>query len=402
VTREMVKGRIERIASCSRIQEALRSFDMRINEIVDWIVAVQQIPAPTFFEVNRAEFIESQFTRIGLIDVHRDSLNNVFGRLPGSNPAANKPVVISAHSDTVFPAGTDLGVRKENQALFGPGIGDNSTGVAGLFVLADTLRLFNLQPRADVWFVSNVGEEGLGDLCGMRTVIDHFGRQATYIVVEGGLFGQIAHEGVGVRRFRISVETTGGHSWGSFGTASAIHEISHLVAAIARLNVPAAPKTTYNVGVIEGGTSVNTIASKASILLDLRSENGAELERLVNLVSEIVHRAQQRVNRRRNNVKIGIEPVGNRPAGRIPRTTPIVRWAEEALRYAGSPSVLYVAGSTDANIPLSLGIPSVCIGLTESANSHRLDEYIDTKYLPSGLTQLLLLSMAAGNYHNLD
>jgi acetylornithine deacetylase/succinyl-diaminopimelate desuccinylase-like protein len=235
----------------------------------------------------------------------------------------------------------------------------------------------------------------------MRAVIDHFGRQATYIVVEGGLFGQIAHEAVGVRRFRISVEAAGGHSWGSFGAASAIHEISHLVAAIARLNVPVTPKTTYNVGVIEGGTSVNTIASSASILLDLRSENGAELDRLVNLVTEIVKRAQQRAVRRRNSVKISIEPVGNRPAGRIPRSTPIVRWAEEALRYSGSPSVLYVAGSTDANIPLSLGIPSVCIGLTDSANSHRVDEYIETGRLPSGLKQLLLLAMAAGNYQNL-
>ncbi|MFN2294630.1 MAG: M20/M25/M40 family metallo-hydrolase [Candidatus Promineifilaceae bacterium] len=398
----MVKGRIERIASFSRAQEALASFHSRKNEIIDWIIAIQQIPAPSFQEFERAQYIESQFKQLGLRDVWRDDIHNVYGRFPGSNPSANKPVIISAHSDTVFPAGTNLRIHKVDHMLYGPGIGDNSTGVAGLFAVADTIRSFALQPRADTWFVSNVCEEGLGDLRGMRAVVDHFGRQATYIVVEGGLFGQIAHEAVGVRRFRIGVETPGGHSWGSFGTASAIHEISHLIAAIARLNVPDRPKTTYNVGVIEGGTSVNTIASSASMLLDLRSENEAELERLVNLVSDIISRTQQRAARRRTSVKFSIEPVGNRPAGRIPRNTPIVRWAEEALRYSGSRSVIYVAGSTDANIPLSLGIPSVCIGLTESANAHRLDEYIDPERLPCGLKQLLLIALAAGNYHNLD
>jgi len=397
----MVKARIERIASFSRVQDGLNSFHARKNEIIDWIIAVQQIPAPTFHEVQRAKYIESQFVRLGLKDVWRDNVNNVYGRFPGSNPSANKPVIISAHSDTVFPPDTNLQVDRRNNMIYGPGIGDNSTGVGGLFAIADTLRSFDLQPRADLWFVSNVCEEGLGDLRGMRAVVDHFGRQATYIVVEGGLFGQIAHEAVGVRRFRIDVETPGGHSWGSFGTASAIHEISHLIAAIARLNVPEKPKTTYNVGVIEGGTSINTIASSAAMLLDLRSENAAELERLVNLVSDIVLRTQKRAARRKNGVIFSIEPVGSRPAGRIPRNTPIVRWAEEALRFSGSRSVIYVAGSTDANIPLSLGIPSVCIGLTESANSHRLDENIDPERLPCGLKQLLLLTLAAGNFHNL-
>lgn len=398
----MVMGRIDRIAKCSQVQEALASFSTRKEEIVDWIIAVQQIPAPTFSEILRASFIESQFTQLGLVDVRQDSLYNVYGRLPGVQPHAHKPVVISAHSDTVFPAATDLSVHWENQRLYGPGVGDNSTGVAGLLAIADTLRRYQLQPKADLWFVSNVGEEGMGDLCGMRAVVNHFGRQAIYIVVEGGLFGQIAHEAVGVRRFRIAVKTAGGHSWGSFGNASAIHELSYLVAAFARMSVPNRPKTTYNVGIVEGGTSVNTIASSASMLLDLRSENAHELERLVNLVADIVNRAQKRAFRRDSSVKIGIEPVGNRPAGSIPRNTPLVSWAEDALRYSGSSTVLYVSGSTDANIPLSLGIPSICIGLTESANSHRLDEYIETTRLPSGLQQLLLLVLAAGDYESQD
>ena len=392
--------RIDRIANCSQAQEALKSFSERTDEFIDWIIAVQQIPAPTFFEAARADFIESRFIQLGLEDVRQDSLHNVYGRFPGVNPSVHKPVVISAHSDTVFPAATDLRVRRDRRLLHGPGVGDNSTGVAGLFAVADTLRRYRLQPRADLWFVSNVGEEGMGDLRGMRAVVNQFGRQAVYIVVEGGLFGQIAHEAVGVRRFRIAVETSGGHSWGSFGSASAIHELSHLVTAIDRLAVPTRPKTTYNVGVIEGGTSVNTIAPSASMLLDLRSESAAELDRLVNQVKEIVDRAQKRAFRHKKALKISMEAVGNRPAGRIPRDAPLINWAVEALRYAGSSTVLHVTGSTDANIPLSLGIPSVCVGLTESANSHRLDEYIETGNLPAGLQQLLLLVLAAGDYHS--
>lgn len=395
-------GRINRIANCSQTQEALQSFTERTDEFIDWIIAVQQIPAPTFFEAARADYVESRFAQLGLQDVRQDSLHNVYGRFPGTNPTVHKPVVISAHSDTVFPAATDLRVRRDRRFIHGPGVGDNSTGVAGLFAIADTLRRYGLQPRADLWFVSNVGEEGMGDLRGMRAVVNQFGRQAVYIVVEGGLFGQIAHEAVGVRRFRIAVEAPGGHSWGSFGNASAIHELSHLVTAIDRLTVPTRPKTTYNVGMIEGGTSVNTIAPSASMLLDLRSESAAELDRLVNQVKEIIVRAQKRAFQRKKALKISIEAVGNRPAGRIPRDAPLINWAVEALEYAGSSTVLYVTGSTDANIPLSLGIPSVCVGLTESANSHRLDEYIETGNLPSGLQQLLLLVLAAGDYHGPD
>lgn len=390
--------RISRIAQCPRTKAALDSFVARKDEIIEWIVAVQQIPAPTFSEAERAAFIESRFRELGLKDVWRDSLHNVYGRSPGANPQAHKPVVISAHSDTVFPSGTDLQLRRDKRFLHGPGVGDNSTGVAGLFAIAETLNKYDLQPNADLWIVSNVGEEGLGDLCGMRAVVNHFGHQAIYIVVEGGLYGQIAHEAIGVRRFRIAVETTGGHSWGSFGNASAIHELGQLIAAIDRLNVPQKPKTTYNVGMIEGGTSINTIAALASMLLDLRSADSNELDRLVSQVGVVIQRARKRAFQRKKIVKITVEQVGSRPAGRISRNSPLVGWADAALRYVGSPPVIYVSGSTDANIPLSLNIPSVCIGLTESANSHRLDEYIDTSSLPEGLQQLLLLALAAADY----
>jgi tripeptide aminopeptidase len=391
-------GKIDQIAQQPRVRAALDGFSARKDEFVDWIIAVQQIPAPTFAEAERASYVEARFRELDLEDVRQDGLHNVYGRFRGTQPSTHPPVVISAHSDTVFPAVTDLAVRKDKQLLYGPGIGDNATGVAGLFAIADTLRRHGIQPAADLWFVSNVGEEGLGDLRGMRAVVDQFGRQALYVIVEGGLFGQIAHAAVGVRRFRIDIKGQGGHSWGSFGTASAIHELGHLIAAIDRIQVSDQPKTTYNVGVIEGGTTVNTISPHAGMLLDLRSEDPVELEQLVGKVKDIVARAQKRAIHSKTAVTYTITQVGNRPAGQIPRDTPLVTWAIEALGFCGRPSALFVAGSTDANIPLSRSIPSVCVGLTESANSHRLDEYIDTTFLPSGLQQLLLLVLAASGY----
>ena len=385
---------ITRLAADGRVRRALDAFADDLEAIVAAIVAVQQIPAPTFEEARRAAYISEQFSALGLQDVFLDGLHNVYGRFPGAGGGA-PPVIVSAHSDTVFGANTDLSVCWDGPYLCGPGIGDNSAGVAGLFAVARALRAHGLQPRADVWFVSNVGEEGLGDLRGMRAVVEHFGRQATYIVVEGGLFGQISHSAIGVQRFRVTVETGGGHSWGSFGQPSAVHELAHLISAIDKIAVPQSPKTTYNVGVIEGGTTVNSIAARASCLVDLRSEEPAELEKLVERFMLLVREGQRRATYCGREVKFRVEQVGSRPAGRIARQSELVRRAAAALQAAGSAEVAFVSGSTDANIPLSLGIPAVCIGLTEAANPHRLDERIDPSHLPKGLGQLLLLTLAS-------
>ena len=388
---------IEQLAKRPSVQAALQSFNEKLEQIVDLAIAVQQVPAPTFAEAERAAFVQSRFEALGLVDVFQDDLHSVYGRYPGTDPQ-QPPLIISAHTDTVFAADTDLTIRREPPLIYGPGLGDNSTGVAGILWLAQTLRDFELQTKADCWFVGNVGEEGLGDLRGMRAVVDHFGNQATYIVVEGGLFGQIAHQAIGVRRFRIQVKAPGGHSWGSFGNASAIHELGRLIAAISNINVPAEPKTAYNVGVIEGGTTINSIAQAAHLLLDLRSEDEGELARLVQTVEKIVAKASGGHNGRSDGVSITMELIGNRPAGHIARETELVRWAEAALRVVGCEEVSYIAGSTDANIPLSQGIMAVCIGLTQSGNAHRLDEYMDPTHLPQGLGQLLLLTLAAGGF----
>ena len=381
---------IETIAQNGRVQAALSYFPQAVSEIVEQAIAIQQIPAPTFEEAERAAYLERRFAEIGLQDVSQDDLHNVYGRFPGSQPEAHSPVIISAHSDTVFPAATDLTVRRENNLIYGPGIGDNSTGVAGIISLAEVFQRYEIRPLADLWFVANVGEEGLGDLRGMRAVVQRFGGKAIYLVIEGGLYGQISHKAIGVKRYEVHIQTAGGHSWGNFGQRSAIHELGALIAAISKLKVPARPKTTFNVGVIEGGTSTNTIAQSAKMLLDLRSEDPEQLAILVAEAEKLValHQGQA-------DVTVQMTQIGDRPAGQLRRDAPLVKQAVAALHHVGCHKISYIASSTDANVPLSLGYTAVCIGLTESGNAHRLDEYMDSTYLSTGMSQLLLLTLSA-------
>jgi acetylornithine deacetylase/succinyl-diaminopimelate desuccinylase-like protein len=387
---------ISRIAKDRRVRAALRAFHKQLTAELDLIVSIQQIASPTFQEERRAAFVEAQFRALGLCDVAQDALHNVFARLPGTGDGAGPPLVVSAHTDTVFPAETDLSVTRHGRYLYGPGIGDNSTGVAGLILTARALLEQQLTPPADIWFVANVCEEGLGDLRGMHAVVDRFGPEAAYIVVEGGLFGQISHQAIGVSRFRITVTGPGGHSWGSFGAPSAVHILARIITAVDQISVPTAPRTTYNVGVISGGTSINTIAQSASLQLDLRSEEAAALDRLAAEVAQIVQKTGR--SHQRQGVAIDMAQIGKRPSGAIPRNHPLVALAAAALRHVGWDRVTFIKGSTDANVPLSRGTAAVCIGLTESANAHRTDEYIDPAHLPDGLGQLLLLVLAAAGF----
>lgn len=379
---------ISDIAFHPAAQSVQQCIETDFESLLQLIIDIQQIPAPTFQEAKRAAFIEAQMRKIGLVDVIQDDTFNVFGRYPHSDSNDLPPVIVSAHSDTVFPMETDLSCKRENGRLHGPGIGDNSTGVAGILFLAQLLVAQKVVIKRPLWFVSNVGEEGLGDLNGMKRVVDQFGGEAIYLVVEGGLFGQISHRAIGVRRYKISVRADGGHSWGSFGRSSAIHELGHLVAQIAEISVPPRPKTTFNVGVIEGGTSINTIAQYAHMLVDLRSENAENLDQLVSTVQALVDQAEKRSGK---SVRFSMEQIGNRPAGQLKRAHQLVQQAADALRQVGVKKPVFIASSTDANIPLSKGYAAVCIGLTESNFAHRLDEYISTEQLPRGIEQLLYL-----------
>ena len=356
---------------------------MLTNRVLDLALQIQQIPAPTFQEGERAAFVQARFEAEGLQDVAIDSLGNVYARLPGSG--RGRPLVVSAHLDTVFPAGTNLRLVRKAEKIYGPGLGDNSLGVAGLFGLLWFARRNGRSLPGDLWLVANVGEEGLGDLCGMRAVVDRFKDEPlAYLVLEGMALGQVYNRGLGVRRYRIAARTAGGHSWVDYGTPSAVHELAGLASRLAGLSLPENPRTTLNIGLITGGFSVNTIASQAHLELDLRSESPQVLAALAAQVEKMVETAN------RAGVSFTAKLTGSRPVGEIPFDHPLVTLAQHCLKSADVPTYLNI-GSTDANIPLSRGLPAICLGLTLGDGAHTLDEFIDTQWLPRGLSQLSYL-----------
>ncbi|MDH5606541.1 MAG: M20/M25/M40 family metallo-hydrolase [Anaerolineae bacterium] len=351
------------------------------ERVLERALLIQQIPAPTYEEGERAAYVRSEFELEGLSDITQDEIGNVYARIPGGN--SEKCVVVSAHLDTVFPRDTDLKVKAAKEKIRAPGLGDNSIGLAGLFGLLWGIREEKISLAGDIWLVANVGEEGLGDLRGMRAVVDRFEAvPAAYIVLEGFGLGRVFVRGLGVRRFRIHARTQGGHSWANYGMPSAIHEIAKLITELAKIKLPADPKTTLNVGMICGGTSVNSIAANASIEVDLRSEDQKALEQLVGKVLKLVNSKQHK------DLAYEVEPIGSRPYGEISESHPLVQTAKKVLGQLGLVPELII-GSTDANIPLNLGFPAICIGITTGGYPHSKDEFIHTKPIAKGMRQLI-------------
>jgi tripeptide aminopeptidase len=352
-----------------------------IKRVINLAIEIQQIPAPTFEEGRRAEFVRDLFIHEALTEVSVDASGNVLACLKANGNA--KPLIVSAHLDTVFPSETNLQARREDGKVYGPGIGDNSLGVAALFGLIWMLRERNITLGGDVWFVANVCEEGLGDLKGIRTVVDRFGSDVlAYLVLEGLALGHVYHRAVGVRRYRVTARTSGGHSWSDYGKPSAVHELSKLVVQLASLILPSQPRTTMNVGKISGGTSVNVIASEAVLDLDLRSEGQESLASLVSAAEKLIHGANK------PNVSVEAEVIGERPAGEMDASHPLVKLAQECLRAQGLDAVL-TTGSTDANIPLSKGYPAIVLGVSTGGGAHTTQEYINTAPIEKGMEQLV-------------
>ena len=350
-----------------------------LERLLDLTVAIQQIPAPTFGETARAKFVLDTFRGEALSDISTDAVGNVYARLPGQGTAL--PLVVSAHLDTVFPLETDLAVQREPERMAGPGIGDNALGVAGLFGLLWVLRSRPLP--GDLWLVANVGEEGLGNLWGMRAVVDRFAAQVkAYLVLEGLSLGQVYHRGLAVQRYEITTQTGGGHSWVDFGKPSAVHELATLVQRLSSLPLLSRPRTSLNVGVFSGGTSVNTIAAEARCLVDLRSEDKSALEALTLQVEKLIRGTN------RPGVHVSARVVGQRPAGAIPTSHPLVKLAASCLEAVHIQPRLNI-GSTDANLPLSRGLPAVCLGLTTGGGAHTTGEFIETRPVQKGLEQLV-------------
>ena len=360
--------------------ERLRSTAQAHTEAIAGLTQkICAVPAPTGQEFERAHFVASLWQERGYTP-EIDAVGNVYVRRTGKN--GHVPLVmLMAHTDTVFPASTPLVIKRQGDTLHGPGISDNCVSVASMLHTFDLLDELKVKTESDLLAVANVGEEGLGNLLGARTAVERYRAElGAVIVIDGGL-GHITHGAVGSQRWKIIVRGPGGHSYGSFGTPSAIHGLGRIIAALADLPVPRSPKTTFNVGVIEGGTSVNTIAPEATALLDLRS---TDIEALKRLTAE----ARVRIERSAGEgLNVEIEVLGERPAGERSISDPLIALAGKVLHWLGI-EAHYGSSSTDANIPISLNIPAVCIGVTHGEHAHTLQEFLHIAPIGIGLAQI--------------
>ena len=353
------------IGSAPAVARALAWADQHAGDLTEETVRIAEVPAPTFAESDRAAYVVTRFRELGLEQIETDHVGNVYGLLAGTGPPA---LAFAAHMDTVFPADLPHTVRRTEGRLYGPGVGDNSAGLAGVLGALAALRAAGAQPRRPVWFVATVGEEGLGNLRGAAAATDRLGRDVDAVIaVEGSFFGRLSHTGVGSRRLEIRCRTAGGHSWHDFGRPSAVHALARAAAAISSFTVPAEPRTTFNIGCFEGGTGVNVIAEDVRLLLDMRSVDARALDDLTARVRHVVGAAATQ------GVEFAVQEVGFRPAGSLSPQHSLVRICAAVLqRLHVTPQ--YAPASTDANIPLSRGILAVTLGITRGGGAHTRGE----------------------------
>lgn len=366
------------------VSEALKIAESFVEQIVELTTRISQVSAPTNDEGERAAVVLEEFEALGLVDAVEDDLHNVTARIPGRD--SSKSLLLAAHIDTVFPRDVHLAVTRDGDVLRGPGIGDNTVSVASVALLGSALKKLDVQPAVDIVVTGNVGEEGLGDLRGMRAVVDALPNIAGAIAIEGHSLGRITHRAVGSRRLRVTVTGPGGHSWGHAGLPSAVHHLAKIVATLDDIPLSDNPKTSFNAGIFRGGISVNTIAPEAIAVLDMRSTSADALAMLVERVEAVLSTSGP------EGISVEVDVVGDRPAGELPANTGLVPIGDAVLRELGF-DVAYDASSTDANIPISRGIPAMCIGLTTGGNVHREDEFINIKPLAKGFAQLLLTTI---------
>ena len=371
--------------------EAVRA-DPRIRRLLEEIRAdsartfeeqkrITEIPAPPFKEAVRAEYYLGRMRELGLRDAAIDGEGNVVATRKGTQ---GKPrLVVSAHLDTVFPEGTDVAVRERDGVFTAPGLGDDARGLAVLLSLIGVLNRADLRTVGDVLFVGTVGEEELGNLRGVRALHRDHRNIDGFISIDGLDIGRIVNQGTGSKRYEVVFRGPGGHSFQEFGRPSAVHAMGRAIAKIAEVRTVADPKTTFTVGTVQGGTSVNAIAAEARLTLDMRSNSTAELLKIEEHILGLVNEAAVEENRRweagTNARTVTAEPrlIGDRPAGEVPETSPIVQAARRAIgAVAGNARITLAGSSTDSNMAMSLGIPAVTLaGGGEGGNWHSLTEW---------------------------
>jgi tripeptide aminopeptidase len=355
------------------------------DRFVRELIQITEIEAPPFKEEKRAKVFAEMLRQCGLTDVDIDTEGNVIGVRKGTG---NGPMVaIAAHLDTVFPEGTNVKVRREGTRLYAPGVGDDSRALAVLLAMIRAMDAAKIQTPGDILFIGNVGEEGPGDLRGMKYLFQkgqYKDKIKMFISLDPyGSGNDITVGGIGSRRFKVTFKGPGGHSFGSFGLVSPAYALGNAVAKLSRMQVPSRPKTTFNVGVLGGGTSVNSIPFESWMDVDIRSETKEELNKAVDTFTRLMREAMEEENRARSTVQgridVDVRMIGDRPFGQVPTTAPIVQAAAAVVQaFAMTPT--YGLSSTDSNIPMSMGIPAITLesGGTGGRN-HTLEEWIDVE-----------------------
>lgn len=375
---------IAAITADPRFRAAIAVLDREHDRTVEDIITLTEIPAPPFEEEKRASAYLEMLRAHGLEEVEQDAAGNVMGLRRGTG---NGPlVVVAAHLDTVFPAGTDVRVRREGTKLFAPGVGDDTRSLAVNLAFIRAMDQAGIRTRSDILFVGDVGEEGLGDLRGVRHLFTqgrYRDRIQAFFTVDSPEMDRIVVGGIGSKRFRVSFRGPGGHSFAAFGLVNPAYAMARASLALAEIEVPRDPRTTHCVSVLGGGTSVNAIPNEVWMEVDLRSQSAEELARLERRFLDGVHSAVAAENAARSTregpVTVEVKPIGDRPAGNTPMESEIVQLATAAIAAHGfTPQHEY--SSTDANIPMSLGIPAIKIGSGgRGGRAHSLEEWIDVE-----------------------
>src|SRR5215216_4330230 len=378
------------------VARALRFLETNADAITEEQIRICSVPASPFAERERAEYLGKKFTSLGLSEVEIDEEGNCLGLIEG---ASRSPlIVVSAHLDTVFSTDTDFTVVKREHRLLAPGIADDGCGLAALIALAQAIQTERIRTEGSILFVGTVGEEGEGNLRGVRHLFTS-GRWAKHIDAflsfDGPGVDRITNRALGSRRYRVEISGPGGHSWGDFGVPNPVHAIGRAISRLAGYPAPKDPRTTFNVGRIEGGTSVNSIPGSAMMEVDLRSAAQSELQRLDAFFRRAMKDAADEENTRRRAgdplLKLKVDLIGERPTGETPVDSPLVELALEATKLLGFEPRLDQS-STDSNLPISLGIPAITLGAGgTSGNSHTLDEWYDPHDRDKGLKRGLLV-----------
>lgn len=379
----------QRALSDPRFKAAEQFVDKDHDRFVREIIQITEIPAPPFKEANRAKAYAEMMRQSGLTDVQIDAEGNVLGLRKG---AGSGPVIaIAAHLDTVFPEGTNVKVRREGTRLMAPGVGDDTRALAVLLEIIRAMDAAKIQTTSDILFIGNVGEEGEGDLRGMKYLFQkgaYKDRIKMFISLDPfGWANDITTGGLGSKRFKVMFRGPGGHSFGNFGLVNPAYALGNAIAKLSRIQVPNNPKTTYNVGLIGGGTSVNSIPFESWMEVDIRSEGQEELNRMVETFTRLMREAADEENRARatsqGRIEVEVKLIGDRPFGQVAQNSPIVQTASSVIQAFGL-NPTYGMSSTDSNIPMSLGIPAITLesGGTGGRN-HTPDEWIDVERTPS-------------------